>query len=173
MKEIKFYNSKYRNVISLILWTFILLTSYLTNLQFINVYGNYIAYTFLTIIIIYDIWIIINNRPSVVIDQYKLSFPLKKESVEWENIDKVEFSNLKDINESITVKVKQVDKNRKKVNVPRVFDDFDDSGHLDFSLYEIKLEKLKVKNEKIHKFILDLSTKTKTDRETIINEYAE
>ena len=108
-----------------------------------------------------------------MIDSFKISFPLNKEWVSWENIDKIEFHTVNQAYGSIGIKVKEMDLNRNKLYVPRVFDDFDDDGCLDFSLYRLDLESLKINHERLYLTILDLSKKSEKKRQIHINNYTE
>lgn len=163
MKKIEIYHPKARHIISIFFWIILLLTIIFQFPNFSNKFLSFLLCVLLTVAILFDLKRLI--KPAVVIDSFKISFPLNNEFVYWENIDKIEFNNIK----NLEIKVKQIDQNRKKWNVPRVFDDYDDNGYLDFSLYRLDLESLKINNEQFYNTILDLSKKSKAEREIQIS----
>lgn len=103
-------------------------------------------------------------KPAVIIDSDKISFPLTNEWVYWENIDTITFYNYRNVNESIEIKVKQIDKNRKKYKAPLVFADYGENGYPDLSLYRIDLENFKINHEQFYETMLALSKKNKDER---------
>lgn len=104
----------------------------------------------------------------MIIDSNRIHLPKTKESIEWNNIKQIEFNNIKNINESLEIIVKQKDTSRKKINVPLVYDDYDDNGYLDYSRYVVELESVRTNKEKLYKLLIDLLKNSKRERELFI-----
>lgn len=110
-------------------------------------------------------------KPAVIIDSDKISFPLTNEWVYWENIDNITCCNIGKTDLCIEIKVKQVDKNRKKRKAPLVFADYGENGYPDLSLYKVDLEKFKINQEQFYKTMLALSKENKAERAIEISNY--
>ena len=110
-------------------------------------------------------------KPAIIIDSDKISFPLTNEWVYWENIDNITCHNIGKTDLCIEIKVKQVDKNRKKRKAPLVFADYGENGYPDLSLYKVDLEKFKINQELFYETMLALSKENKAERAIEISLY--
>lgn len=110
-------------------------------------------------------------KPAVIIDSDKISFPLANEWVYWENIDNIKCYHIGKTDLCIEIKVKQMDKNRKKRKAPLIFVDYDEDSYPDLSLYRINLGNFKINQEQFYKTMLALSKKNKDERAIEISRY--
>ncbi len=169
MKNIKIYYPKVRLVFSLFFFLILLVIIIVQFPHFLNKYLNVLCCMLLLIAIIFNLKRLL--KPAVIIDSDKISFPLTNEWVYWENIDNITRYNIGKTNISIEIKVKQIDKNRKKYKAPLVFADYGENGYPDLSLYRVDLENFKINHEQFYETILALSKKSIDERAIEISHY--
>lgn len=162
MKNIKIYYPKVRLVFSLFFFLILLLVIIAQFPHFLNKYLDIVCCILMLIAIVFNLKRLL--KPAVIIDSDKISFPLTNERVYWENIDNIKFYNIGKTDLCIEIKVKQIDKNRKKRKAPLVFADYSENGYLDLSLYRVDLENFKINQEQFYKTTLTLSKKNKDER---------
>lgn len=169
MKKIKIFHSKVRLLIALFLSIILLVIIIAQFTHFVNKYIDVLFCILLVIAIAFNLKRLL--KPAVIFDSDKIIFPLTNEIVYWENIDTITFYNNRNVNESIEIKVKQVDKNRKKRKAPLVFSDYGENIYQDLSLYRIDLENFKINNEQFYLTMLALSKNNKEERAIEICNY--
>ncbi|MFA9214528.1 MAG: hypothetical protein ACEQSR_11885 [Candidatus Methylacidiphilales bacterium] len=169
MKTIKIYYPKVRYVFSIFFFLVLLLIIIAQFPHFLNKYIDVLCCLLLVIAIVFNVKRLL--KPAVIIDSDKISFPLANEWVYWQNIDNIRYYNIGKTDLCIEIKVKQMDKNRKKYKAPLVFADYDENCYPDLSLYRIDLENFKIIHEQFYKTIMALSKKNKAERVIEINNY--
>lgn len=159
MEQIKVYNFKLRHVLAII---FFISFSIIATLEF-SKYQIILVYLLMALVLAFELKRLL--LPILIIDSKKINLPIENESVFWENIVKIEYHN----KFKIEIKVKEIDSNRKKYNVPYVFDDYDDEvGYRDYSIYYIDIKFVKMNQDILYKIILDLSKMEENERENQI-----
>jgi len=169
MKNIKIYYPKVRLIFSLFLSIILLLIIIAQFPNFLNKYIDFLCCLLLVIAIAFNLKRLL--KPAVIFDSDKISFPLANERVYWENIDNITCYNIGKTDLCIEIKVKQIDKNRKKYKAPLVYADYGENGYPDLSLYRVVLENFKINQEQFYETMLALSKKNKVERAIEISNY--